>query len=90
MGRFLISASSILRTLTSVVPQIAYSVAAPFIGAARTATAGAVELPTIFVIGWLAFGESIGPLQLVAGSLVIVAVLITPSRPAPAAVAEPQ
>ena len=79
-----------IATVTSVVPQVAYSVAAPFIGPARTATAGAVELPTIFVIGWLAFDESIGLLQMLAGALVIGAVLITPSRPAPAAVADPQ
>ena len=71
---------------TALVPQLAYSVAAPFIGPARTAMAGAIELPTIFVIGWLAFDEAIGWPHLLAGALVIGAVVVTPSRPPPGAV----
>lgn len=71
---------------TALVPQLAYSTAAPFIGPARTAMAGAIELPTIFVIGWLAFGEGIGWPHLVAGALVVGAVVVTPSRPPPGVV----
>lgn len=66
---------------TSLLPKIGYTLAAPFIGSARTATAGAVELPTMFVLGWLMFGEVIGPLELIAGLMVLAAVVLTPSRP---------
>jgi drug/metabolite transporter (DMT)-like permease len=74
---------------TALVPQLLYVSAAPFVGPARAAAAGAIELPTVFVIGWLAFDETVGPTKLVAGALVMSAVLVTPSRPPPAAVVEP-
>lgn len=67
--------------LTSLLPKIGYTLAAPFVGPARTATAGAVELPTMFVLGWLAFGESLGLVEIMAGLLVLAAVALTPSRP---------
>lgn len=67
--------------LTSLLPKIGYSTAAPFVGAARTATAGAVELPTIFVVGWLVLGEPLGWAEVGAGLLILAAVLLTPSRP---------
>lgn len=73
---------------TALIPQLLYVSAAPFVGSARAAAAGAIDLPTVFVIGWLAFGESIGVPQLLGGALVITAVLITPSRQPPAAVVE--
>ena len=68
--------------VTFLTPAFLYSIAAPAIGPARTAMAGSVELPVMFVVGWLAFSESIGPTQAFAGALVVVAVLITPSSPA--------
>ena len=40
---------------------------------------GSVELPTMFVIGWLAFGETLGSAQLVAGALVLLAIALAPS-----------
>ena len=68
--------------LTSLVPKIGYALAAPFVGTARAAVAGAVELPTAFLIGWLAFGETLGFNQIGAGLLVLSAVFLTPTRPA--------
>jgi drug/metabolite transporter (DMT)-like permease len=67
--------------LTSLVPKIGYALAAPFVGSARAATAGAVELPTMFLIGWIAFGESLGWIEIGAALLVLAAVFLTPSRP---------
>lgn len=66
--------------LTSLLPKLGYSVAAPVVGSARVAIAGAVELPTMLVVGWLAFGESLGWSQLVAGVLILTAVCLTPLR----------
>ena len=66
--------------LTAVVPQILYTYFAPKIGAARTAMAGSVELPTMFLVGALAFGEALTWHQLVAGGIVVSAIALTPAR----------
>lgn len=65
---------------TALIPQLLYTIHAPMIGAARTAVAGSVELPMMFLVGWLAFGERLGPAQLIAGALVVTAILVTPPR----------
>lgn len=64
--------------VTALVPQLLYVSAAPRIGAARTAMAGSFELPTMFLIGWLAFGEPLNLAQLAAGAAVLAAIAITP------------
>lgn len=64
---------------TALIPQLLYTIAAPMVGAARSAAAGSVELPTMFAIGWLAFGETIGPREWLAAGLVIGAVLLSPA-----------
>ncbi len=66
--------------VTGLVPQLIYVVNAPKIGAARTAMAGSFELPTMFVVGWLAFGESITAWQMLAGAMVVAAIAISPSK----------
>ncbi|MBP5858474.1 DMT family transporter [Marivibrio halodurans] len=68
-----------LGLVTALIPQLLYTIAAPMVGAARSAAAGSVELPTMFAIGWLAFGESIGPREWIAAALVISAVLLSPA-----------
>ena len=68
-----------LALFTALIPQYLYSTLAPIIGPAKSAMAGSIELPTMFVVGVLAFGESIGLLQIVAGMLVMSAILITPA-----------
>ena len=65
---------------TALVPQLLYTLFAPVVGAARAATAGAVELPTMILIGWLAFAETPGPLQALGGALIVGAVALSPSR----------
>ena len=68
-----------LALLTALVPQYLYSTLAPMIGPAKSAMAGSVELPTMFVIGFMVFGESIGFVQILSGLLVVTAILITPA-----------
>ncbi len=65
---------------TALLPQLVYVTFAPQIGAARSAMAGSVELPTMFFIGWFLLGEVIGVAQWVACVLVTVAILLTPAR----------
>ncbi|TPW25910.1 DMT family transporter [Pararhizobium mangrovi] len=69
-----------IAVITALVPQLLYNIYAPKIGATLTAAAGSIELPTMFVVGAMAFSEPIGPLEAVAGALVIAAILITPRQ----------
>ncbi len=75
--------------VSALIPQLVYSFSAPFLGPARTATAGSLELPTIFISGALLLGEPLTFAQVGAGMLVIVAVLLTPVRPPSAISADP-
>jgi drug/metabolite transporter (DMT)-like permease len=65
---------------TALLPQWIYCVFAPEIGAARSAVAGSVELPTMFLVGWFLLGENIGITQWRACLLVTLAILLTPAR----------
>jgi drug/metabolite transporter (DMT)-like permease len=65
---------------TALLPQLLYTSFAPMIGAARSAMAGSVELPTMFFVGWFVLGEVIGPAQWLACLLITLAILMTPAR----------
>jgi drug/metabolite transporter (DMT)-like permease len=64
--------------VTATGPQLLYVFAAPLVGASRSAVAGALELPTMIAVGWLAFAEAIGPADLVAALLIVVAIATAP------------
>jgi drug/metabolite transporter (DMT)-like permease len=68
---------------TALIPQLLYTGFAHRIGLARSAVAGSIELPTMFLIGWLVLGESIGPMQWLACLLVTLAILLTPAQARP-------
>jgi len=69
-----------LGVCSALVPQLLYSTFVPRIGGAKSAALGSIELPTMFAVGYLAFGERLGPREIAAGALVLVAILMTPSR----------
>ena len=69
-----------LAVFTALVPQLIYVVYSPRIGASASAMAGSTELPTMFLIGWLVLGETLTPAHILAGALVITAIVITPVR----------
>lgn len=64
---------------SALVPMLLYAAAAPAIGAARTAVAGSAELPTVFVIGAVFFGEAVGIHHLVGAAIIVAAIVITPA-----------
>lgn len=66
--------------VTALVPQLVYTVCSPIIGASRTAVVGSIELPTMFVVGVLAFGEVITAAHAIACVLVLGAIVLTQSR----------
>lgn len=63
---------------TALVPQLLYVYAAPRVGPSRSAAAGSFELPTMIIVGWLAFGELVGWREMLAAGLIIAAVLVAP------------
>ena len=65
--------------ITATLPQLIYSHFTPQIGSAKAAIAGSVELPTMFVVGWLAFGENISTIQWLSGILIVIAISMTPT-----------
>ncbi len=66
--------------VTALIPQLIYTVCSPVIGATRTAVIGSIELPTMFAVGVLAFGEVITGAQAIACALVLGAIALTQSR----------
>lgn len=70
---------------TALLPQLLYTFAAPRVGPSRSAMAGGLELPTMFLVGALAFGETLGLAELAAAALICLSVAV-----APAIVARPQ
>lgn len=71
---------------TALLPQLLYTFAAPRVGPARSAMAGSLELPTMFLVGLLAFGEAIGPMEYLAAALICLAVVVAPAVVVPAVV----
>ncbi len=65
---------------TALFPQLIYTTIAPMIGAARSAVAGSIELPMMFLVGLLFMNESIGVAQWIACLLVTLAIVMTPAR----------
>ena len=68
-----------IAVITATIPQLMYATFAPVIGSAKSAIAGSIELPTMFMVGWLAFGETINTIQWLSGILIIVAISMTPT-----------
>ncbi len=66
--------------VTAFVPQLIYTICSPVIGASQTAVVGSIELPTMFAVGYLAFGEAVSLPQALACALVLTAIAITRSR----------
>lgn len=69
-----------IATVTALIPQFLYARFGPILGSAKTSIAGSTELPTMFVIGWLAFGEVLTIAQVAAGVMVLFAILLAPSE----------
>jgi drug/metabolite transporter (DMT)-like permease len=68
---------------STLVPMTVYASAAPQIGGARAAVAGAIELPAVILVGVVLLGETLGRGELLAAVLICTAVVITPAtRPA--------
>ena len=67
----------------ALLPMLLYAACAPTLGAARSAVAGAAELPTVFVIGAVFFGEGIRLEHLLAAGIIAAAIAVTPTTRTP-------
>ena len=65
--------------ISALIPMTIYAAAAPTIGSARSAAAGASELPTMFLIGAVCFGESVRLGHLAAAAIIVAAIALTRS-----------
>ncbi len=68
-----------ITAVTAFVPQFLYTAVAPRVGPARAAATGSLELPTMFAVGWLAFGEAVGWREIAAALMVTAAILAAPA-----------
>ncbi|MCV0426373.1 MAG: DMT family transporter [Roseibium sp.] len=69
----------LMGVVTALVPQVLFSFACQKVGPARTSAAGSFELPTMFLVGWLIFGESIGFREAMSAAMVLFAILVAPT-----------
>jgi drug/metabolite transporter (DMT)-like permease len=64
---------------TALIPQVLFTFACQKVGPVRTAAAGSCELPTMFLVGWVVFGEAVGLREVFSAFLVLSAILIAPA-----------
>jgi drug/metabolite transporter (DMT)-like permease len=69
----------IMGLATALIPQVLFTIACQKVGPVRTAAAGSFELPTMFLVGWLVFGEAVGYREVFSAFLVLSAILIAPA-----------
>lgn len=69
----------VMGLVTALIPQLMFTFACQRVGPVRTAAAGSFELPTMFLVGWLVFGENLGTREIVSAALVLTAILVAPS-----------
>ncbi|MCX2723519.1 DMT family transporter [Roseibium salinum] len=65
--------------MTVLIPQVLFTIACQRVGPVRTAAAGSLELPAMFLVGWLVFGEEVGLREAVSALLVLSAILAAPA-----------
>ncbi len=65
--------------ISALIPMTIYAAAAPVIGTARTAAAGAFELPTVFLIGSVFFSEAVTLGHLASAAIIVGAIALTRS-----------
>lgn len=67
-----------MAVFSAALPQLLYTAMAPRLPEARVATLGALELPVMVAIGWLALGEALGLTDILAIILIVAAVALAP------------
>ena len=70
----------LLGLMTAFVPNYLYMRFAPQIGANAATAASSIELPMMFIVGWIAFAEPITFTQTIAGLIILMAISLSSAR----------
>lgn len=68
-----------LVALTAIGPQMIYTSVAPRVSEMRLSILGSVELPTMVLVAWWAFSETLGTMEVLSILCVVVATVLVPS-----------
>jgi drug/metabolite transporter (DMT)-like permease len=73
--------AAVIALVSTVIPIVLFTAGLARVGASTTAIASAVEPALTVALAWLVLGETLGPLQLAGGALVLSAVVLLQLRP---------
>jgi drug/metabolite transporter (DMT)-like permease len=73
--------AAVIALVSTVIPIVLFTAGLARVGASTTAIASAVEPAMTVALAWLVLGETLGPLQLAGGALVLSAVVLLQLRP---------
>src|SRR5215218_5203809 len=72
--------TAILASVSTVLPIVVFLAGLERVGPSTASIASTVEPPFTVLLAWLVFGETLGPLQLAGGALVLSAVVVLQLR----------
>jgi drug/metabolite transporter (DMT)-like permease len=72
--------AAVIALFSTVIPIVLFTAGLARVGASTTAIASAVEPALTVALAWLVLGETLGPLQLAGGALVLSAVVLLQLR----------
>ena len=73
--------AAVIAVVSTVIPIVLFTAGLARVGASTTAIASTVEPALTVALAWIVLGETLGPLQLAGGALVLSAVVLLQLRP---------
>ena len=73
--------AAVIALVSTVIPIVLFTAGLARVGASTTAIASTVEPALTVALAWIVLGETLGPLQLAGGALVLSAVVLLQLRP---------
>jgi len=77
-----LSTAAIIASVSTVLPIVLFMAGLARVGPSTASIASTVEPPITVALAWIVFGETLGPVQLVGGALVLSAVILLQLRSA--------
>ena len=74
--------AAIIASVSTVLPIVLFMAGLARVGPSTASIASTIEPPFTVALAWIVFGETLGPLQLVGGALVLSAVVLLQLRSA--------
>jgi len=73
--------AAVIASVSTVMPIVLFLAGLARVGPSTAAIASTIEPPVTVALAWIVFGETLGPLQLAGGALVLSAVVLLQFRP---------